>query len=250
MKRYVVSKWKKTEALLENNELREKIPETARMTMNSLHAMLHEYQMVYIKPNIGTFGNGVMRVEWDSKATTAPYRYQLGVRAQSFLIFDDMYETIIKITKNRSYLVQKGIQLLKYQKRRFDLRVMIQKNLRNQWEATGWIGRVAHPKKIVTNYHSGGTLKSVETLLGAYLEETEKKQFIRKIKRLGTKVAQQIQQRFPGIKEIGVDLAIDNQYKPWILEVNTLPDPYIFRRLNNKAVFGKIIRYARANRKA
>jgi hypothetical protein len=59
-----------------------------------------------------------------------------------------------------------------------------------------------------------------------------------------------MQQRFPGVKEIGVDLAIDNQFKPWILEVNTLPDPYIFRRLNNKAVFGKIIRYARANRKA
>jgi glutathione synthase/RimK-type ligase-like ATP-grasp enzyme len=90
MQRYVVSKWKKTEALLENNELRVNIPETARMTKNSLHSMLHEYHMVYIKPNIGMFGNGVMRVEWDSKATTAPYKYQLGVRTQSFLILDDM----------------------------------------------------------------------------------------------------------------------------------------------------------------
>jgi hypothetical protein len=250
MKRYVVSKWKKTEALLENKELREKIPETARMTKNILHSMLHEYQMVYIKPDIGTFGNGVMRVEWDSNAATAPYTYQLSEKAQSFLLFDDMYKNIIKITKKRNYLVQKGIQLLKYQMRSFDLRVMVQKNLRNQWEATGWIGRVAHPKKIVTNYHSGGTLESVETLLGAYLEETEKKPFIRKIKRLGTKVAQQIQRRYPGIKGIGVDLAIDDQYKLWILEVNTLPDPYIFRRLNNKAVFGKIIRYVRAYRKA
>jgi hypothetical protein len=31
-----------------------------------------------------------------------------------------------------------------------------------------------------------------------------------------------------------------------VLEVNTSPDPYIFRRLKDKSIFGKIRRYARA----
>lgn len=248
MQRYVTSKWVKTEALLENDELKAHVPKTVRMTRNSLQSMLHEYRMVYIKPNIGTFGNGVMRVEWNPDAVPS-YKYQLRESPRSYMSFNSMYEDILRKTHKSKYLVQKGIHLLKYQKRRFDIRVMVQKNLHNQWETSGWIGRVAHPQKIVTNYHSGGTLKSVELLLTAYLKGKEKIQYIHKLKQLGTKVAKQLHKRFPGIKEIGIDLALDEQLTPWILEVNTKPDPYIFRILKNKTVFGKIIRYARAHQK-
>jgi glutathione synthase/RimK-type ligase-like ATP-grasp enzyme len=245
MQRYVVSKWIKTVELLKNDELRAHVPKTVLMTRDSLLSMLQEFQMVYIKPNVGTFGNGVMRVEWNP-STEEPFQYQLGESALSFINFDSMYEAIEQKTNKHMYLVQKGIHLLKYRKRSFDIRIMVQKNLRNKWETTGWIGRVAHPQKIVTNYHSGGTLKSVEILLKDYLENKEIKQYLEKLKRLGTITAKQLHKRYPGIKEIGIDLAVDNQLMPWILEVNTKPDPYIFRILENKDVFKKIIRFERA----
>jgi len=248
MQRYVVSKWLKTAVLMETDKLRAHIPKTVCMTRNSLQSMLHEYRMVYIKPNKGTFGNGVMRVEWNPELMHA-YRYQLRETERSFIDFDKMYMDIERKTNKRKYLVQKGIQLLEYQKRRFDIRVMVQKNLSNKWETSGWIGRVAHPKKIVTNYHSGGTLKPVELLLSNYLKNKQKIQYLGKIKRLGQNVAKQLHRRFPGIKEIGIDIALDNRLTPWILEVNTKPDPYIFRILKNKTIFRKIIRYVRAYRK-
>jgi hypothetical protein len=249
MNRYVVSKWKKTAELLKNDELKAHIPKTVRMTKDSLLSMLHEYRMVYVKPDMGTFGNGVMRVEWNP-ALSNSYQYQLGEKAHSFMIYDSMYQEIERKTKKRKYLVQKGIQLLKYHKRRFDIRIMVQKNLSKEWETTGWIGRVAHPKKIVTNYHCGGTLMAVEHLLKDRLKEAGKKQYYKKkFMQMGTKVAKQLHKRYPGIKEIGIDIAMDEEIKPWILEVNTKPDPYIFRSLANKTVFRKIIRYNRANQK-
>ncbi|QGQ94638.1 YheC/YheD family protein [Paenibacillus psychroresistens] len=248
MKRFVVSKWKKTNELMKNDELRAHIPKTVRMTKDSLLSMLHEYRMVYIKPDIGTFGNGVMRVEWDS-ALSNPYQYQLGEKARSFVNYDSMYEDIERKTRKTKYLVQKGIHLLKYQKRRFDIRIMVQKNLQKEWETTGWIGRVAHPRKIVTNYHSGGKLMPIEELLKDRTKETGKKHYHKQFKQLGTNVAKQLHKRYPGIKEIGIDVALDEAIVPWILEVNTKPDPYIFRSLANKAIFGKIMRYKRANQK-
>lgn len=248
MKRFVVSKWKKTVELLKNESLRAHIPKTVRMTKDSLLAMLHEFHMVYVKPDIGTFGNGVMKVEWKSELSDS-YKYQLGEKARSFVNYDSMYKDIERRTKSRSYLVQKGIHLLKYNKRRFDIRIMVQKNLNKEWETTGWIGRVAHPRKIVTNYHSGGKLMPVEKLFKGRIKETEKKHFQQQFKQLGTRVAQQLHKRYPGIKEIGIDVAVDENIAPWILEVNTKPDPYIFRSLANKAIFGRIMRYRHANQK-
>jgi glutathione synthase/RimK-type ligase-like ATP-grasp enzyme len=248
MKRFVVSKWRKTAELLKDNELRAHIPKTVLLTKDSLLSMLHEFQMVYIKPDKGTFGNGVMRVEWNP-AVTNSFQYQLGEKARSFKNYDSLYQDIARKTKKKMYLVQKGIHLLKYHKRRFDIRIMVQKNLQKEWETTGWIGRVAHPKKIVTNYHSGGKLMPVEHLLKGRLKEPEKKLFYKQFKKLGTRVAKQLHKRYPDIKEIGIDVALDEAIMPLILEVNTKPDPYIFRSLANKAIFGKIISYKRANRK-
>ena len=52
---------------------------------------------------------------------------------------------------------------------------------------------------------------------------------------------------YPGFKEIGVDIGIDKELKPWVLEVNTAPDPFIFNQLKDKKMFFKVLRYARAN---
>lgn len=242
MQRFVCSKWKKTQALLKNEAIQPYIPETAQMTKDHLGGMLDKHRMVYIKPDKGTYGNGVMRVEKRENG----YVYQSGITVRTFPTYQALYEALENAARGRIYLAQKGIHLLKYNGRRFDIRVMVQQAPDKQWETTGIIGRVAAPKKIVTNFHNGGQLKEVPLLMSGYLAGEDKRQFLNRLNGLGVAVAKQLQSSFPGIKEIGIDVAVDKQYKPWILEVNTCPDPYIFRRLRDKSVFRKVIRYAKA----
>ncbi|WNR45530.1 YheC/YheD family protein [Paenibacillus roseipurpureus] len=245
--RYVSSKIGKTRAIEANEALHKYVPTTKRLTMATLKSMLDTHRMVYVKPNVGMFGNGVIRIELaDAEKNERPYSYQEGVRLRRFKTFTDMYASLRKMIGKRPYLVQKGIHLLKYKGNRFDLRVMVQQTPQRKWETTGVMGRVAHPAKIVTNFHNGGSLKSFDTLLKAYLPQAEKKEFLQKLQKMGVLVAKAIEAKYKGVKEIGIDVALDHEINPWILEVNTSPDPYIFQRLSDKRIFRKIRKYAKA----
>ncbi|OAB47578.1 YheC/YheD family protein [Paenibacillus antarcticus] len=240
----ITSKWLKTNALLSHSEIRQYIPMTQRLTSYNLSSMLAKYEMVYIKPERGTYGNGVIRAEV-LKQGVNKYQYQIEMKKRTFKDYNSFFQSLKKVTKKRSYLVQMGIHLLKYQKRRFDVRVMVQLNPKVVWETTGIIGRVAHPGKIVTNYHSGGQLVNIEKLLSSHLSLNEQKSVIGKMSRLGVTIAKQLRQKYPDYRQVGVDVGLDVTMKPWIIEVNTNPDPYIFKKLADKSVFRKVMRYRR-----
>lgn len=242
MPRHVGSKWSKTRALLHNKRIRPMVLKTVRFNRPQLYKMLQEFGMVYVKPDIGTHGLGVMKVE----KVDAQFRYQHGREIRTYVSYDLLCEAIRKETKGRRYLVQRGVNLLTHRGRKFDIRVMVQMSPLKKWETTGLIGRLAAPNKIVTNYHSGGTPLPVPRLLKGHLNKEAIEQQMRKLGQLGVETGKVMRSRFPGVCELGVDVGIDSALKHWIIEVNTRPDPYIFRRLPDPAVFRRIKRYAEA----
>ncbi len=200
--------------------------------------------MVYVKPISGTHGKGVIRVEYLPEKSSC--RYQINNTIKSCSTFNDLHQALLAYTHKKKYIVQKGIYLLKHHKRRFDIRVMVQKNLRNKWETTGIIGRLSHPERIVTNYHNGGTMISFEKLLSEHLSPATIAGYKSDLRRLGAEIGRQLSTAYPRLKELGIDVAIDKKLHPWVLEVNTKPHPYVFRMLKDKSVYQKIRRYSLA----
>jgi D-alanine-D-alanine ligase-like ATP-grasp enzyme len=49
----------------------------------------------------------------------------------------------------------------------------------------------------------------------------------------------------PGMKEIGVDVALDRELRPWILEVNTRPDHCPFAVLQDQTMIRRIVHYGK-----
>lgn len=241
--RRISNKLTKTKVLARSQVLRNHIPRTKRMNQHVLHEMLQNYRMVYIKPCCGSLGQGVIRVD---KTAVNQYTYQAGTRVRKFSDYNTAYRAILKETLGKSYLVQKGIRLLVYDGRPFDIRVMVQRNPKGKWEATGAAGRVAHPQKVVTNGSQGGTIFPVEELLKEYTGIEKRNALIATLKEISVKSAGQLSAAYPGIQEIGVDIAIDERLKPWILEVNTAPDPCPFTKLKDSRMIHRIIRYGKA----
>lgn len=236
----VSDKWAKTNVMMRDEGLRGYIPSTRKLSRLSLRNLLHSHQMVYVKPTYGSLGRGVMRVE---KHSPGEYSYQLGGDRKFFHSFEGLYHSLKRDTLGKSYLVQRGVHLLQYEGRRFDLRVVVQRAPQGGWEMTGVVARIAHPEKIVTNGSQGGSILTAEQVLSAHMSPSQQGALRKRLEDIGISTIKRLHRKYPRLNEIGLDVAIDNQYRPWILEVNTTPDHCPFAILPDQSMIRRIVDY-------
>lgn len=241
----MIDKWAKTNVLLKDGELRKYVPLTRRLSGPSLRSMLDSYGMVYVKPTFGSMGNGVMRVEKEDGGDSRNYGYQLGANRSDFASYSGLYRSLQKTARGRHYLIQKGIHLLTYEGRRYDLRVVVQQAPSGGFETTGIVARVAHPNKIVTNGSQGGTILPAEQVLRPYAGQQQIGDLLGKLSSIGVSTIKRLRRSYPDMKEIGLDIALDRDLKPWILEVNTRPDHCPFAILQDQTMIRRIVHYGR-----
>ena len=280
----VSSKWTKTAVLQRSRNVNGYIPVTRQYSRQALERMTELFESNYIKPDRGTYGNGVMRVkkirnfplsipsaesiieetrsedvderlsassdeisaEISAAIPMTTYELRYGTDERYFHSLDELDLALTERIQKRDYIIQQGIPLMKHDELPFDLRVLTQKNLQRNWETTGILGRVAAPGKIITNIHGGGRLATFEELVRPHFDKDRFQQLRSELYRLGIHTAVQLQKSFPRLKEIGIDIALDEDGRPWIIEVNTLPGIYAFGLLPDKETYRKIKRYARA----
>lgn len=199
--------------------------------------MLKTYSSVFIKPNFGSGGSGIIRV----KRLNRGYEVCFGP-SRKIVGADSVLKAIHSYRKSKDhYLVQKGLRIAEYQGNIFDIRVYLQKP-KQKWMISGMAARVAAPHKYVTNYHKGGHAEPLQKVLLNLFQNNQTKvdAFIRKIEHLSITIAETVNKWHP-IHELGVDLAIDKNGHIWIIEANSRPGHMLFTQLSDHTMIKTIM---------
>jgi glutathione synthase/RimK-type ligase-like ATP-grasp enzyme len=217
-------------------------PLTRRLNQESLTDMLKKHRTVFIKPDKGSGGHGIIRVRKKAKDV---FEVRKGTR-RILVSRKNLMGYIRKVTRpSSSYLVQQGIQLARYRGRPFDFRIYMQKP-KKSWIISGKVTRVAASGHFLTNYHQGAKPVTVPKVLKRALKNDKKAaSIIKQINQLSLATARVLDARFPGLRELGIDIAMDKKGKLWVLEANTSPGFTTFRLLSKKNMYYRILRNRR-----
>lgn len=213
-------KWTLHRHFSKDPSLRESLPRTRILTKATLAEMLAAHGAVYTKPANGGQGKGV---GWARRTGDGyVYRVQKG-RGQIAGRVRTVRQLLPRCRGGRRrMLVQQAIAILNYQHRPFDVRALVQRGLDGEWRVTGMVARLGAPHKKVTNIHAGGRALPLEAVLkecGA--DEALVQEVLEKAHQLALSVAHSIAARARLVAELGIDIAIDRDFKLWLLEANS-----------------------------
>jgi len=244
----IKSKSLKTAWLLQNQTIRPYVPETVGFSNHNLHRLLYVHKNVFIKPDTGRFGLGVIKAMMEPCEEGYCFWLCYATEVRAFKSFAELHSEIEIIRAGTRYIAQQGIDTLCHDGRPFDVRIMVQISPQRRWRTTGYVARVAAPGRIVTNFHAGGTPHALAPLLKSYISQEEIRAYIFRLCRLGEAVAAHCHKAWPNLKAVGLDIAVDREMRPWILEVNTMPLADLFAKLKDKTMYRRICRFAKAAR--
>lgn len=235
---HVRDKWKRHLGLVGNPSVMRRVPSTSLLSQTSLQDYLSRHHTVFIKPVNGSFGNGIMKITRGHKHYIVQHEKRV-IRVAS----KDIGKTVFRHTRNKRYLIQRGVDLLKLYSKPVDFRVLVLKPEQN-WIVMGTMGKIASGNHIVTNYNHGGKPIGLESALRiAGYNQVEISRMRLEMSRLSLETAKTFNRKYQHCRRMGIDIAIDKQKRLWILEVNTNPFYELFRHHSDRKLYGRIDRY-------
>ncbi|RXT07195.1 YheC/YheD family protein [Ammoniphilus sp. CFH 90114] len=232
------SKWDQFAAMRKDPLLKGMLIPTKKYTFKGFKKGLKRFPIIFLKPEIGGKGNGIIKVA----RLSSGYLIQGGTTRRFVKKRKKAALYIHQELNNKPYIWQKGIELLTVNGRPVDFRVLLLKP-DNQWKTVGIMGKWAKRNKIVTNYSQGGQAISVQdALIGLPSSHKSVAQIEREMSKWGIHLAKKY---FNYSRMFGLDLALDKKGKLWILEGNTKPGYKLFRYHKDKQLYPLIQRHVK-----
>jgi glutathione synthase/RimK-type ligase-like ATP-grasp enzyme len=220
---YRFSKLELYDFIRQNTDLCGYLPPTEYLLkFDQIRKFLELYHKVILKPVHLSRGRGICIIEKrDSGYKVADFRYK---RQLDYELYDDkLLERLFRAFPDffNQYLIQKYIPLATIQDSPFDIRAVMQKRPDLGWECTGIECRVSN-NGYLTNISKGGYALPVDQAL-KQAAVTDAAALTGRIKRLCRDFCLYMDTFGEHFAEFGMDVAIDNAEKLWLIEANVFP---------------------------
>ncbi len=200
------------------------IPETVKWSGSpeQLKNCLDKHHMIYLKPAHSFAGHGILRIMQSQRGVVIQSRDEKKNSPHFFKRYRDAWKALRRYRK-RAMLLQQGIDLAKYNDSIFDVRVLVQRNGKGEWQLIGMGCRVAGTGRITTHVPNGGSIAPVNQVL---LTTFQQKAAVisHNLKEMAMQVPAIIENYYGydfGI--ISMDIGIDKQGRLWLFEANAKP---------------------------
>ena len=221
-----LNKWEVHQILSAHEHLLPYLPESQLLeSKNILNTMLTEKKDLFIKPINGSQGKRIFRVkQLNENLYHLDFTTFSGEISHEYKSFEELFKTLYPRLKNEGFLLQKTISLKSYKNRTFDFRFLCHKKDRHQWKVSSAVARVSAEQQFVANLARGGEIYKAKELLKELFGEKEAGHLRKLLAELSLEIVEVICIQAGGdFGEFGIDLALDEEGYPWIIEVNTKP---------------------------
>ncbi len=220
------SKWENHKRFIKYDELAPYLPETILYNNNDVfEEILDKYKEVYLKTFEGSNGKEIIRVK---KHKDNEYEYDFfcdEITKKNVDSINILVEDVKKIFKNKKFLIQQGIDVLRHQNNKIDIRVLVQKNGKGDWVITSMPVRIANNDCPITSTRSGADTFSFEHAFREILKfnEDDISKVKNEIQKLCYMIIKSTEKEFGTFGELGIDIAVDQSKNVWFIEVNAKP---------------------------
>ncbi|WP_273852535.1 YheC/YheD family protein [Guptibacillus spartinae] len=220
-----LDKWDVHQKLLSYEEITPYLPETVLLEgFETVEIMIMKHPILYLKPLNGSQGKHIFRITQRENLFLLDYSSFHGNQTLSSSALTSLFKTIRLRSKYVPYLIQQGIPLIDIDGCPVDFRILCVKGSGNKWSVVSAVSRVSRTnEQFVSNIARGALLKKFDEGLTPF-EDSMKRQLKRILPELAREVSQIIDRESEGLfGELGIDMSVDQNGHPWIIEVNTKP---------------------------
>lgn len=244
-------KWSLFEWLNKAKTTAKYIPATRKMSgIHELEALFKLHSSVYMKPVSGKAGKGIMKAERTFSRLDRRPEYSLSVQetkgsvVHRFAKMSQLWAKIQEEAGDEEYIAQQAVTIARYKKRAFDLRLLVQKTYKGDWDVTGIGARLAGKLSITTHVPRGGSIDDPEKLLAAGFGSEGAKRILMRARKAALAIARQVEKKSGYmLGEMSMDMGVDVHGAIWFFEANSKPMKFDEPHIRKKSL-ERIVQYS------